>query len=132
MSAWKLLVAGEATAEVIRLDEPLSLWGGIDPSSGRIIERGHPQCGRSITGRILAMPHGRGSSSSSSVLAEALRRGTGPAAIVLEAPDSILVVGSLVAAELYGAGCPIAVVDSLPGSGETWSLTGVGLRKVGT
>jgi len=34
------------------------------------------------------MPSGRGSSSSSSVLAETIRSGTGPVAIVLAEPDS--------------------------------------------
>lgn len=55
------------------------------------------------------MPAGRGSSSSSSVLAEAIRRGTAPAAIVLATPDPILAVGALVAESLYGGRCPIVV-----------------------
>jgi predicted aconitase with swiveling domain len=64
-----------------------------------------------VTGTILVMPGGRGSSSSSSVLAEALRRGTGPAGIVLAAPDPILTVGAIVAELLYGLRCPIVVCD---------------------
>jgi PAS domain S-box-containing protein len=47
---------------------------------GRIIDRSHPDLGARVTGTILVMPGGRGSSSSSSVLAEAIRRGTGPPA----------------------------------------------------
>jgi predicted aconitase with swiveling domain len=57
------------------------------------------------------MPSGRGSSSSSSVLAEAIRCGTGPAGIVLAEPDPILVVGALVAARLYGLACPVVVAE---------------------
>jgi hypothetical protein len=60
------------------------------------------------------MPGGRGSSSSSSVLAECLRRGTGPAGLVLAIPDPILAVGALVARALYGLRCPV-VVCSLEG-----------------
>jgi predicted aconitase with swiveling domain len=56
------------------------------------------------------MPTGRGSSSSSSVLAEAIRLATAPAAIVLREPDSVLVIGALVALELYGRTCPIVVL----------------------
>jgi len=82
---------------------------------GRVIDRSHPDRGAVIAGRILVMPSGRGSSSSSaSVLAEALRRGTGPCGIILEQADSILGVGALVASELYGVVCPIVVAPSTP------------------
>ena len=91
------------------LAHPLSLWGGIDVETGRIIDRAHPDAGVSISGTILFMPGGRGSSSSSSILAESLRRGTGPLAIVLTTLDPILVVGSIVAEALYGVQCPIVV-----------------------
>ncbi|HEX6988308.1 MAG TPA: DUF126 domain-containing protein, partial [Bacillota bacterium] len=73
------LVDGTASGPLLRLDEPLSFWGGLDPASGRIIDRRHPQHGLAVTGRVLLMPGGRGSSSSSTVLAEAIRLGTGPA-----------------------------------------------------
>lgn len=105
------LVPGRADGEVLVLDEPLSLWGGADPTTGTIVEPSHPQFGASLTGRVLVMPHGRGSSSASSVLAELLRLGLGPAAIVLREPDSILAIGSLVAGHLYGSVCPLVVTD---------------------
>jgi len=57
------------------------------------------------------MPSGRGSSSSSSVLAEAVRAGTAPAAVVLLEPDPILAVGAVVAAELYDRRMPVVVLD---------------------
>ena len=56
------------------------------------------------------MPSGRGSSSSASVLAEAVRAKTAPAAIVLAEPDLILAIGAAVAEELYGVRVPILVV----------------------
>ena len=73
----RVLVVGTASGQALVLDEPLSFWGGFDAETGRVIEERHPQAGASIAGRVLVMPSGRGSSSSSSVLAEALRRGTG-------------------------------------------------------
>lgn len=108
------LVPGRVEGEVLQLTEGLSFWGGFSSETGKIIDRSHPEFGVSLAGRIMAMPHGRGSSSSSSVLAEALRLGTGPAAIILGEPDSILVIGSLVARMLYGATCPIFVSDEIP------------------
>ncbi|MEO7275679.1 MAG: DUF126 domain-containing protein [Vicinamibacterales bacterium] len=97
------------------LAEPLSFWGGIDVASGGVIDRSHPDLGAIVTGTVLVMPGGRGSSSSSSVLAECLRLGSGPAAIVLSIPDPILTVGAIVARTLYGVSCPIVVcpIDGL-------------------
>lgn len=106
-----VLVPGGAAGPVLALAEPLSFWGGVDPSTGRIIEARHPDHGRSVAGRILAMPAVRGSSSSSSILAELLRAGLGPLAILLGEPDEILVVGAVVARELYGAECPVLSLD---------------------
>ena len=94
------------------LEEPLSLWGGIDPATGRIIDANHPQRGASVEGRVLVMASGRGSSSSASVLAEAVRAGTAPAAIVLGEPDLILTIGAAVAEELYGVIVPIVVLST--------------------
>ncbi len=62
-----------------------------------------------MAGRVLMMPAGRGSSGGSAALAEALRLGAGPAAILLLERDAIVVVGALVAAELYGRECPVAL-----------------------
>jgi uncharacterized protein len=67
------------------------------------------------------MPSGRGSSSSSSVLAEAIRLGTAPLAILLAEPDNILVLGALVAGYLYDRTCPIVV---LPGDHPVIIATG--------
>jgi predicted aconitase with swiveling domain len=105
-----VLVSGSARGEAVVLTEPLSLWGGMDPETGRVIDRRHPQAGSLISGRVLVMPFGRGSSSSSTVLAEAARLGTAPAAIVLLEPDAILPLGSLVAQELYDRTIPIVVL----------------------
>ncbi len=110
MAEGRTLVAGTAEGEVLVLDEPLSFWGGVDPANGEVIDVRHPQRGASVAGRVLVMPSGRGSSSSSSVLAETVRAGTAPAAIVLSEPDPILALGAIVARELYGRAIPIVVV----------------------
>ena len=107
-----VLVDGEASGEVLVLARPLSLWGGVDAEQGVITSQGHPDRGASLTGRIVVMPVVIGSSSSSSVLAEMLRRGTGPAGLVLGHPDSILAIGSIVAERMYRRGCPIVVLDA--------------------
>ena len=120
----RVLVPGEAHGPTLVLDEPLSFWGGVDAATGTIVDRAHPQFGQSITGRILVLPQGRGSSSSSSVLAECIRAGTGPAGIVLEQPDPILVIGALVAAELYpDRTCPVMVAVDYRAAVATQEIT---------
>jgi len=123
MTAPSILVAGEAQGEGLVLTEPLSLWGGFDSETGEVIDVSHEQLGLSLTDRIVVMPHGRGSSSSSSVLAEAMRRGTAPAGFVLNEPDPILVVGSLVGEHLYGVNCPIIVSDGPAPDEGVWRIS---------
>ena len=100
------------TGRALVLDEGLSLWGGMDPATGLLIDARHPQRGASLTGRIVAMPSGRGSSSSASVLAESVRARTAPAAILLGESDLILSIGAAVAEELYGVVVPVVVLPA--------------------
>jgi hypothetical protein len=115
----RVLAPGVASGEVLVLDEPLSFWGGLDPETGKLIDAHHPQVGVSLSGKVLVMPSGRGSSSSSYVLAEAIRAGTAPAAVVLAEPDPIVTLGSIVASELYGIEVPVVVwVDPGAATGQ--------------
>ena len=103
----RVLADGAAEGRALVLDGPLSLWGGVDPASGAIIDVRHPQVGASVMGRVVVMRSVRGSSSSSSVLAESARAGVAPAAILLGEQDLILAVGAAVAEELYGLRVPV-------------------------
>lgn len=109
MTEARTLVAGDASGPALVLDEPLSFWGSVDPATGDIVDVHHPQVGANVAGCVLIMPSGRGSSSSSTVLAESIRAGTAPVAIVLFEPDPILALGAIVARELYGRTIPVVV-----------------------
>jgi hypothetical protein len=85
------------------------LWGGLDPETGEIIDQRHPSAGSIVTGRVLVLPVGRGSSSASSILLEAVRLGKAPAAIITAEADPILALGAAVAREMYDA-APAVVV----------------------
>ena len=106
----RCMVPGVARGTVSRLSRPLSLWGGVDLESGRVCDVNHPEHGQEIAGHVLAMPGGRGSSSSSSVLLESARLGVHPLAIVLAERDPILAVGALVAEDLYGVCIPVVCI----------------------
>jgi hypothetical protein len=120
------LCAGDAEGELLWLDEPLSFWGGTDLATGVITDVHHPQCGTSLAGRVVVMSASRGSSSSSSVLAEQIRSGVGPAAMLLASRDAIVVLGAIAAAEVYGVRMPIVLTDAVdvPRTGRVRVIAG--------
>lgn len=107
------ILTGGAAAEgpVLALDEPLSFWGAFEPRTGIILDVHHPQRGSCVAGQVLVMTETRGSGSAPGAIAEAIRLGTAPAAIILGQPDINLAVGAEVAAALYGRHCVVACVD---------------------
>lgn len=86
---------GVATGTTLVSSAPLSFYGGVDPASGRVVERGHPLAGRSVAGRVLVMPTGKGSTVGSYALYRMARAGTAPAAIVCAACDTVVAVGAI-------------------------------------
>ncbi len=104
------VVAGTARGELLVSTEALSFWGGLDPATGEVIDRRHVLSGQRLTGRVLALPHGRGSCSASGVLLEAICNGTGPVAIITSRIDPIIGLGSILADELHGIVVPVTVL----------------------
>ena len=107
----RVLVPGVARGRLLRLEQPLSFWGGIDPVNGRVIAPGHSQEGRSVNGMIISLQRSIGSSSGSSILLELLARGKGPRGIILAEADAILTLGALVAREMGYAEIPVVSLE---------------------
>ena len=107
-----VLNAGAAEGAVLELEAPLSFWGGFDPRTGVILDVHHPQRGVCLTGAILLMREARGSGSAPGAIAEAIRLGNAPAAILLVTPDVNLAIGAQVAETLYGKPCPVLAVSA--------------------
>lgn len=119
----RAVVAGAAQGDLLVSGEALSLWGGYDARSGEIIDRRHPLSGQVASGKILALPASRGSSTTTAVLLEAVRSGSAPAALITRGVDSFFALASLVAVELYGSGLPVVALtaedfDKLPLAGK--------------
>ena len=106
----RMLGGGAAEGPVLSLDEPLSFWGAFEPKTGVILDVHHPQRGACVKDTVLVMTETRGSGSAPGAIAEAIRRGTAPAAIILAEPDINVAVGAEVAATLYGRHCVVACV----------------------
>lgn len=103
----RCLVAGMAQGELLYADVGLSFWGGVEPFTGEVIDRHHPLSGQIITGRVLAIPSGRGSCTGSSVLLELILNGHAPAALVFERVEDILTLGVLVAEQMFNQSIPV-------------------------
>ncbi|KRE00173.1 hypothetical protein ASE63_08785 [Bosea sp. Root381] len=109
-----ILLPGPGTAgRCLALTAPISFWGGVDPRSGAIIDARHPQRGQCIAGTVLALPGTIGSSSASAVLLELVHAGRAPAALLMNEPDAILLLGLVVAREM---GWPTPPALRLPAS----------------
>lgn len=106
----EVLVPGEAQGELLVSADPLSFWGGYDANSGEIIDRRHPLSGAIGTGRILAIPGTRGSSTTTAVLIEAFRLDTAPAGFIVTDRDTFLSLAAVVADEMYQKKVPVIML----------------------
>ena len=111
LTAREVLLCGAAEGDLLRLERPLSFWGGVDPTNGDITDPRHPQFGANMSGRNVAMERGIGSSSGSSILLELLANGHGPTGLLLIELDAILTLGAVVAREMGYATLPIFLIS---------------------
>lgn len=86
--------------QLLVLPEPVSFWGGVDASTGVIIDGNSSRHGRSIAHTVLALFELRGSSSTSAVLLELIYRNLAPVAILSAEIDAILVLGAIAGREM--------------------------------
>ena len=91
------LVEGTAKGEILVTSEPISFYGGVDPRSGRIVDKKHALYGKSIAGKILVFPYGKGSTVGSYVILSLAKNGVAPAAIVNILSEPIIIIGCVLA-----------------------------------
>lgn len=84
----------------------ISFFGGVDPDTGVVVERGHELEGQSISGKVLVFPTGKGSTVGSYTLYRLKRNGKAPIAIVNAECETITAVGCIIA--------EIPCVDHIP------------------
>lgn len=87
---------GKAAGEVLVSQDDI-LFYLVDPESGRVTEKGHFLEGKSIAGKILVFPAGKGSSSVQvDGLYQLLMQDNAPLAMIIERPDTILVTSAII------------------------------------
>jgi predicted aconitase with swiveling domain len=90
--------------------QPISFWGGVDPETGCINDPRHELFGQSISGRVLAFPFGKGSSTGSLIMLELARVDKAPAAIINMRTEPILATGPIVIKHFYGKEIPVVTL----------------------
>ncbi len=87
---------GNASGAVLVTSMGISFFGGVDPETGRVVEKGHELEGQSIAGRVLVFPTGKGSTVGSYTLYRLKKAGLAPAAIVNLEAETITAVGCII------------------------------------
>ena len=87
---------GTAKAEALVSTEGISFYGGVDPDTGIVVEKDHPLEGKSISGKILVFPQGKGSTVGSYTMYRLKKNGKAPAAIINKECDPIIAVGAII------------------------------------
>ena len=90
------IAGGKAGGEVLFSPEGISFYGGVDPETGIIVEKGHPLEGKSMAGKILVFPQGKGSTVGSYTMYRLAKNGKAPAAIINKECETIVAVGAII------------------------------------
>jgi len=88
---------GKAKGEIIVSTDPISFLSGVDPETGIVMEKGHAIEGRSIAGKVLVFPYGKGSTVGSYIVYALKKNGRAPAAIINNEAETIIATGAIIA-----------------------------------
>jgi len=102
----RTIFPGSVHGEALVTSQAISFFGGIDPDSGIVVERGHELEGQSIAGKVLVFPTGKGSTVGSYTLYRLKHNGLAPLAILNAECETITAVGCIIA--------EIPCVDRIP------------------
>lgn len=93
----RMISPGKARGEAIVSRGPIGFYGGIDPETGVVIEKGHELEGQCVKDKVLVFPQGKGSTVGSYVIYGLKKNGVSPAAIVNKETETIVATGVILA-----------------------------------
>ena len=102
----RTIYSGRAEGEALVTSMGISFFGGVDPETGLVVEKGHELEGQSISHKVLVFPTGKGSTVGSYTLYRLKLGGLAPAAIVNAECETITAVGCIIS--------EIPCVDQIP------------------
>ena len=92
----RIIYKGKAEGDALTTTQPISFYGGVDPNTGVVIEKGHELQGISVKGKILVFPQGKGSTVGSYTLYRLKKNGVAPAGMVNRECETIVAVGAII------------------------------------
>ena len=93
----RMISPGKARGEAIVSRAPIGFYGGIDPKTGVVIEKGHELEGQCVKDKILVFPQGKGSTVGSYVIYGLKKNGVAPTAIINQETETIVAAGVILA-----------------------------------
>ncbi len=92
----RAIYEGKAEGRALVSSSPVSFYGGVNPDTGVVVEKGSELLGQSVKGRVLVFPHGKGSTVGSYVLYRLAKNGVAPCALVNAKCETIVAVGAII------------------------------------
>ncbi len=92
----RVISKGVAEGEALTTSQPISFYGGVDPDTSLVIEKGHELEGKEVRTKILVFPNGKGSTVGSYTLYRMKKNGTAPAGIINKECETVVAVGAII------------------------------------
>ena len=92
----RIIMKGKTEDVALVTSQPISFYGGVDPTNGKILEKDHELQGISVKGKILVFPTGKGSTVGSYTLYRMKKNGTAPAGIINKECETVIAVGAII------------------------------------
>ena len=92
----RIIYKGKAEGQALVTSQPISFYGGVDPNTGIVLEKGHELQGQSVKGKILVFPQGKGSTVGSYTLYRMKKKGTAPSGMINKECETIIAVGAII------------------------------------
>ncbi len=92
----RIIYKGTTKGEALVTNMPISFYGGVDPNTGIVLEKGHDLEGVSVKDKILVFPQGKGSTVGSYTLYRMKKTGTAPLGMINKETETIVAVGAII------------------------------------
>lgn len=92
----RIIKEGTAKGQALVTLKPISFYGGVDPDTGKITEKNHPLKGKSMKGKVLVFPCGKGSTVGSYIIYRLKKNGNAPIGIINKESEPIVAVGAII------------------------------------
>lgn len=92
----RIIFKGISEGEALTTTQPISFYGGVDPETSEILEKGHELQGKRIQDKILVFPNGKGSTVGSYTLYRLKKGGVAPAGMINRECETVVAVGAII------------------------------------